>query len=108
MSNRELLQRASKALGISGYDIAETSWFPEGIWCASDCGISYNWNPLLCTDQMMEMAIKLQIDICLYSAACVASSPNAKTCNVLYKNDAMAAVRLAVTECAASMWGGDE
>lgn len=108
MSNRELLQRASKALGLDGYYIAETSCFPEGIWCASVYGGAYNWNPLLCTEQMLEMAIALQIDICPYHSACVASSLDAQTFNELYNNDAMAAVRLAVTKCAASMWGGYE
>lgn len=107
MSNRELLLNATKALGIDGYYICETSDLPEGMWCADNDGGAYHWNPILCTDQMLEMAIKLQIDICLYSAACVASSFDARTVNELYNSDAISAVRLAVTKCAASMWGGD-
>jgi hypothetical protein len=102
MSNRELLQKASKALGVDGRYIDS----PEGILRESECG-KYHWNPIIRTEQMLEMAIALQIDISNLSDCCAAYGPDTGSFYQDHNGDAMAAVRLAVTKCAASMWGGD-
>jgi len=107
MSNRELLLSAAKAYGIhNGYYMwNEAGW--ESVGYADHSGALRGFNPLKSTKQMLEMAIKLQIDIRNYPSVSGASSFDGGTFNEPHNDDAMAAVRLAVTQCAASMWGGE-
>jgi hypothetical protein len=112
MTDRELLELAAKAAGLS---------HPDGVyWLTNDLG--YQWNPLIDDGDALRLAVKLRIDISMYDekigrvyAYCKhllgfgtdgeASYQNHAPIEQAYGDDPCAATRRAIVRAAAAEIG---
>ena len=109
-TDRELLERAAKAAGLSiGYDSGQYFYCEHGPFGASMYGrqgnTPLNWNPLQDDGDALRLAVNLQIDVKHYGYYVVAWFEGGfiGTGKIPYGDDTYAATRRAIVRAAAEI-----
>lgn len=104
-SDRELLELAAKAAGKDGSYIENDEHYGTGIFITDEYDCGYCWNPLEWNGEVLELAVKLKMDILQYGDA---DHQPAHACanysfNEPYGSDPVAATRRAIVRAAAEI-----
>lgn len=105
MTDRELLEMAAKAAGISGYRYSD-SFCCMAHWNESDggwfdaCGL---WDPLTDDGDALRLAVKLKMQVSVTTESCRAETLPVLGVRVNDK-DELAATRRAIVMAAANAW----
>jgi hypothetical protein len=100
MTDRELLEKAAKAAGLT---------YRDDLWSAGHVqnqhGSWYEWNPLADDGDALRLAVRLQIGVLPHMEATSARNSSYKWCNEDSRNDPYAATRRAIVRAAAAIGG---
>jgi hypothetical protein len=109
MTDRELIELAAKAAGITGFRYVDNEpihgAYRTGVWSDvyEDC-----WNPLADDGDALRLAVTLRLEVCVWDTytTVLTSDDDISTLNEPANGDSYAATRRAITRAAAEIGKG--